>query len=786
MVDILKQLGTEQRYALINDAMSLGRSSENDIRIQGSEISKTHCLFERQGHAWTVTDLGSANGTRLNGQLLSPRQKYPLDTSSILQIGATRLQLETGQNEITQQATSFMQSNDAEKIEYLNLKGMQKATIGRNKDNDVVINSPLASRYHAEIQLKQGKALIVDLNSTNGVYINGHRIQGQQWIEPGDKIRIADTKLDLQAGAHGIEQLTKVEEQNHLRFDAIKISKVTADGKRLLNDISFTVKPGEFIAILGGSGAGKSTTLDALNGFRPASSGKVLVNGEDYYQNFAAYQPMLGYVPQSDIIHEALTVYEALDYAAKLRLSGDLSSAERHAQVMKVIGQMGLKERVNVPIRNLSGGQKKRVSIGVELLSEPSLFFLDEPTSGLDPGTERDIMKLMQSLAHEQGKTVFLITHAVGNLDCCDQILFLAMGGQVAYYGPPDKPGKPEMTAHFQKIDPSVKNIPDIYNLMSSQQKADRCVQYFKSSQHYKTYVWDRHQELKSQAINSASQSGERFKAKHSAMRQFLTFSSRYMTIVLKDWKSLLVQFLQTPLIALLIMLAFKWNSFAKDSPYSDRLSAPMLLFMLTCVSIWFGTSNAAQEIIKEIEIYKRERMVNLKILPYLLSKILIQSMTALIQCAVLVLMVCPVFKIAPAFWPGIFGTLYLVSFTGIMLGLAISSLSNSREMAVVIVPLVLIPQIMFSGSITKIDDMSSAGKAVSVLTANRWAYQALGNLTQMNEHLKSDDLPKAERDKPFNRSFNTPLRVNWLSNAIMSLLLFVLALVMLKRKDIR
>lgn len=246
------------------------------------------------------------------------------------------------------------------------------------------------------------------------------------------------------------------------------------------------------------------------------------------------------------------------------------------------------------------------------------------------------------------------------------------------------------------------------------------------------------------------------------------------------------MQLLQTPLIAVLIMCAFHLKIF-QSSNYELKVMAPLLLFILACVSIWFGTSNAAQEIVKEMDIYRRERMVNLRILPYVLSKACVQSLISLLQCLVLVVMVCPAFGVETGHWPGIFMTLFLAAFTGTWLGLAISAFSTSREMAVVLVPLVLIPQIMFSGAITKVQDMSLLGEAVSVVTANRWSYQALGNITKMNDYIKTHpETPAAKEDEPYNRSFDTPKTVSWSINLLMSLALFALTLFLLKLKDIR
>lgn len=241
----------------------------------------------------------------------------------------------------------------------------------------------------------------------------------------GDSIRIGSDRLVLNVD----ETLTQYAESGHMRLDAINLSKVVGKGTQILHDISLSIMPKEFVAILGPSGSGKSTLLDALNGLRPATTGTVLVNGTNFYRNYQAFQAQLGYVPQKNIIHEELTIAQALEYAAKLRMPPDTTPAERQQRVTEVLTELGLNHRRDVPISRLSGGQQRRVCIGAELLTQPSLFFLDEATSGLDPGTEADLMFLLRQLA-DQGRTILIITHATQNIRECDLVIYLAAGGR--------------------------------------------------------------------------------------------------------------------------------------------------------------------------------------------------------------------------------------------------------------------------------------------------------------------------------------------------------------------
>ncbi len=237
----------------------------------------------------------------------------------------------------------------------------------------------------------------------------------------------------------GKDQLAKYDDSNGLRVDVIQLNKWVRKDLNILQDISVSFQPREFIVVVGQSGGGKSTFVDAVAGYRPATPpSRVFVNDIDIYSHFDAIRNDIGFVPQKDIIHMELTVYQALDYAAQLRMPADTSTEERHKRVMEVLQDLDLHHRQDVQISGLSGGQQKRVSIGVELLTKPGLFFLDEPTSGLDPGTETALMQLMRRLA-DQGRTIILITHATKNVMLADKVIFLARGGYLAWFGPPEE-----------------------------------------------------------------------------------------------------------------------------------------------------------------------------------------------------------------------------------------------------------------------------------------------------------------------------------------------------------
>lgn len=757
----------------LKNSFHIGRSSDADIVIDSPKVSKLHCFFEYDDieNLWYITDLNSTNGTFLNNEKLSPNERVKLPINSKIKVFNTEFTL--------------IKKNITKRIERefgdISLEFGNTIKIGRASDNDIVIESPLSSRYHAEISVINGKATIKDLNSKNGVFVNGTRINRHSYIEKSDVINIADTKITF-SGIDSNEktQIRFLNQKNNLTFDVVDISKTVIDKnnthKNLLSNISFNVKRGEFVVVLGGSGAGKSTLLDALNGFRPANNGKIYVNGKDYYKNLDVFKPILGYVPQKDIVHEELTVFEEIDFAAKLRL--DLDPTERKQKVESVIASLDLTKRKDIPIKDLSGGQKKRVSIGIELLSEPSLFFLDEPTSGLDPATERDLMSLMKDMASE-GKIVFLITHAITNLNKATHILFLGNEGRVVYFGPSSR-----ILDYFQ-----VADISDIYDLVKDPKDSELYRKKYLESTYYNEYVFKRDEKRK---LDSQEKEVGHNKGKNNTnyIFQYLTLTSRYATTVWKDKGSLFIQLLQAPIIAILICFAFDLSIFNAEAFRSKTIS-PLLLFILSSISIWFGTSNSAQEIVKEIDIYKRERMINLKIVPYILSKLSILSIISIIQCLIILIIVSYAFNINSDYFVEILITLFLGAFSGNTLGLLISSISLSKEMAVVIVPLVLIPQIMFSGAITKISDMNDAGKVISYITMNKWVYHALGDITSRNKFIcddtKNNKVPPEElggcgedsdKRKFFNKDFNNTKNKSWLILIFMSILFLILSII--------
>ncbi|HEX7721524.1 MAG TPA: ATP-binding cassette domain-containing protein, partial [Pyrinomonadaceae bacterium] len=530
------------------------------------------------------------------------------------------------------------------------------------------------------------------------------------------------------------------------RIDCINITKTVKNRSgggtiKLLDDVGITVQPNEFVGLLGPSGAGKSTLMDALNGMRPASSGYVLVNNLDLYRHLDSLKQSIGYVPQDDIIHRELTVYRTLYYVARLRLSRDVSRREIDQIVNEVMDVTGLSERRDVAISQLSGGQRKRVSIAVELITKPSVIFLDEPTSGLDPATEEKIMKLFRQIA-ESGRTVILTTHAMENVKLFDKIVVL-MRGKLVFYGAPQ-----EALAHVKAesfkdlydklegpIDQQLAALPPLPPNASKSQKsalkhqreqisehvADEWKKKFQTTEQYRRNVVDPLSVLPRDGRAAAPP--KRRMSIIDTVRQWGTLTRRYLEVLTRDKFNLLILFGQAPIIAFLTYLVVGSDA-PRDFPY----------FVLALVAIWFGTSVASREIIRERAVYTRERMVNLRLLPYVGSKLFVLALIVSLQCVFLYGSLKFLHYIGVMSVPGWaipqVTIVLITAMVGIALGLFISAIVKTSEMATSMVPLILIPQILFSGLVGV---PQNTARVISTVIPATWAFDGIKRFSTLD-----------------------------------------------------
>jgi len=718
---------------------SIGRGPDNDVVLSDQTVSRHHAQLDQIDGVLHITDAGSLNGTRVNDQTLEPRVPHPVRDGDSISIGCFTLTLRPAPEE-SRAAEAAPEPREAapeplqeEKLQIPDLQERSCLTIGRDPNNDVVIAHPMVSRKHARIARTGpgGQHTIEDLDSTNGTFVNGERIVRPIALHRGDTIQIGSYRI-----VYVPETLEAVDESGNLRLDAVRLSKSVGKGKSLLKDISLAIQAREFVAIVGVSGAGKSTLLDALSGFRPANDGQVLVNNDDLYSNFHVYRTQLGYVPQKNIIHMELTVYEALNYSARLRLPADTTQDERNRRIAEVLETLNLTECRDRVIARLSGGEQRRVSLGAELLAQPGLLFLDEVTSGLDPGSERRMMNLLRKLA-EKGHTVLLVTHATRNVLLCDHVVFLAKGGSLAYYGPPQ-----EALSYF-----GVQDFDDIYDRLQGEQTPEAWAEQYRDSEQYQKVVVERLPQRDGTLGRTApapTVADPGATKKHvSAMSQFLILSQRNLNILWRDRVSMMLMFLIAPLIGLLFFAFWSPGIFEPDG--GDAMRAVICLFIVAVICFLVGGLVSMREIVKEADIYRRERMVMLKIVPYVLSKVWIAAIIALYSAGVFVLFM----KLAGQ-WPpsgqivAVYLTLTIALLAGMMTGLFISAVSPNPNVSPLLLLLIIIPQVIFGG-VMPVRYFGGVGEGIGYLTSTKWTFEALVTTSDMGKCV-SDDICLQQR----------------------------------------
>ena len=607
--------------------------------------------------------------------------------------------------------------------------GQETVTIGRVEGNDIVVSDPGVSRVHARIDRTGDQYQITDLQSTNGTYVNGERIQTVV-LRNGDHISVGSNTFIFDRS-----EIARYSRGGGIKVDAVDLTKVVGAGVTILNGVSLSIHPGQFVCIVGGSGAGKSTLLNSLSGLSPATSGRVLYNGIDLYRHVDLYRQTLGFVPQDDIVHLELTVYETLYYVARLRLPGDTSRAEIEQRIDAVMADLELHERRNTQVRRLSGGQRKRVSIGVELLTQPQIFYLDEPTSGLDPSLDSRMMDLLRKLA-DQGRTVLTTTHATRNIMICDMVVFMARGGRLAFYGPPR-----DALTFF-----GVEDFVQIYEL--TQADPEGCQQRFLESELYQRNVLQR---LEAGATAPSSNGTDQRPPQKptnrtSTLAQLIWLTVRYFRILLRDPLSISVLLAAAPIVAAVYTLIYSRSVFAQTwEAGGDARNALGLLFNMLNALMFLGAFVGARAIAEEISIFRRERLVNLKLLPYTLSKLFVLGLFMVVQAGLMLGITA-----LNVDFPGgtetllrTYGILVLVGLAAIGLGLQISAMCSNGLQAAVITVVLLIPQGALAGANIPINQIKEAARALSLLMMSRWGVSLLGHTLDMN--------PRLEAQYPFN-----------------------------------
>ncbi|QYX81080.1 ABC transporter ATP-binding protein/permease [Streptomyces akebiae] len=766
-------------------AYTLGRDPQGDIVFDDARVSWRHATISFGGRSWVIEDHGSTNGTFVQGQRIHQLEIGP---GSAVHLGnatdGPRLSLSgtaasvaqpqqqpyaaqgasagyAGQQPPQQQAPQagwqqpqaaqvpqqqgFPQQGpgggagappvygDRSPTTFHQLALGRVMRIGRALENELVVSDLQVSRHHAEFHATpDGRFEIRDLGSHNGTFVNGMPIAkgGTALLGPNDIVGVGHSTFRIIG-----DRLEEFVDTGEVSFSARHLTVTVDGGKQILKDVSFGVPEKSLIAVIGPSGSGKSTLLKALTGYRPANQGDVLYDNRNLYKQFAELRQRIGLVPQDDILHKELTVKKALKYAAKLRFPADTTAAERDARIDEVLRELKLDIHKDKKVTSLSGGQRKRVSVALELLTKPSLIFLDEPTSGLDPGMDRDVMQLLRGLA-DDGRTVLVVTHSVAELAICDKLLVMAPGGAVAYFGPPE-----EALNFF-----GYETWADVFSAFENYRDYDWAGRW-KGSQHYQMYAADI-DAVAPQSVHMPPPQSMRPPKPQGWFSQLGTLVRRYVSVIASD-KGFLALTVILPAVlgavSLLIdpdkdLLVRKINP-ATNLPIPNGTATTVLL-ILAVGACFAGAANSVRELIKERVIYERERATGLSRSAYLMSKVIVLGAVTVFQGAMVGAIGFSSRTIpdeALIFGEGKVAVMLELSipimglgFTSMMFGLVISSLVKTAEKTMPLLVMFAIVQVVFTGCLFALHGSPGVNE-FSYLMPSRWAVAAAGATLDFN-----------------------------------------------------
>ncbi|MGK5498584.1 FHA domain-containing protein [Streptomyces sp. URMC 125] len=749
---------------------TLGRDPQGDLVVEDARVSWRHATLSWSGGAWILEDHGSTNGTYVQGQRV---RRLEVGTGSVVHLGnatdgprlafsgrtapaapaagagaahgaraAAVSQASAGQPAAQQPQPSHQQPQPQQPDWQQPQAGVPRQggapvqgdhrspttfhqfslgrvmRIGRALENDLVVSDLQVSRHHAEFRsTPDGRFEIRDLGSHNGTYVNGQPLpkSGSALIGPHDTVGVGHSTFRVVG-----DRLEEFVDTGEVSFSARHLTVKVDGGKVILNDVTFGVPEKSLVAVIGPSGSGKSTLLRALTGYRPADVGEVLYDNRDLYKQFAELRQRIGLVPQDDILHKELTIRTALRYAAKLRFPGDVAEAERNARIEEVLAELKLDIHASKKITSLSGGQRKRVSVALELLTKPSLIFLDEPTSGLDPGMDRDVMKLLRELA-DDGRTVLVVTHSVAELGLCDRVLVMAPGGGVAYFGPPE-----EALNFF-----GYESWADVFSAFENYRDYDWMGRW-RGSQHYQLYAADAETappaqpHLQQQVAPPVSRPPK----PQSWGSQLWTLTRRYTSVIASDVGFLALMVI-LPVILGVVSIVIPTEHGLRANPEGFNQHAGTILLILAVGMCLSGAANSVRELVKERVIYERERATGLSRSAYLMSKVIVLGLITAFQGVI----ICAIgFSARELPDEGLFLPtavelclgIIAFGFTSMMFGLVISSLVKTSEMTMPLLVGFAIVQLVFTGVLFQIFD-SPGIEQIAWLMPARWAVGALG-----------------------------------------------------------
>jgi len=705
--------------------ITIGRNPESDVPIDLATVSWNHAVITVEDGKYILEDLNSKNHTFIGDLHTPPIHRAVLDPSSDAFLGSYKI------------PASQLLSREKKKVAFPRDKS--EIELGRDPQCDVPLDFPMISWRHARLTRVPNGMLVEDLGSRNGTYVDGVRVGAKVLVKPGQEIGLGSFRFELLAGG----DLAEREYYGNVTIEAKDIVVNASNGKEcLLNLVSLTVFPSELVAVMGPAGSGKTTLLKALNGYTRPVSGTVLFNGVDLYRYYDRFRQLMGYVPQDDIVHPQLTVREALYFSARLRT--DLTDAEIDTRTRRILKELDIADKIDKMIGSperkvLSGGQRKRVNIALELITDTPVLFLDEPTSGLSSYDAESVIDLLKGLS-KAGKTVITTIHqpSLKVYRQFDDLIMICRDkgegtdhrpGAMVYFGPayPDSiqffnpPFAADSTSAVkQNLSPEM--LESGMNIVPEAERTETWRQRYLKSQYQAEFVATR------SGKNPASRgkTGEENARRRFGFMQWFALVKRNLIVKLRDRAQTSILLLQAPFLAALIcVIAFPLDK----NDFPDLVEKLVVShFLMVVAAIWFGCNNAARDIVGEWTIYRRERMVTLKLLPYIFSKLAVLLALCIFQCGVMLGIVYFVCGFHGNF-PRDFLVLLVASMIGAGLGLCISAVSKTSESAIALLPVVLLPIIALAGGIRPIYRLPLLGRIVSVAVPSRWAFEA--NLLQ-------------------------------------------------------
>ena len=721
--------GWQRTFAPGRDVV-IGRDVRADVRIPHPGVSRAHVVLRYLDDHWVAIDNKSFNGMFVGHRRV---QSVDIRNEETIHIGnpdGPRLTFELGPiPRPDDQPTTRMRQEAGRRTDVSGISTTVRSvrrtgpsvaappgstTIGRTFGNDVVIPDVLASGHHATLMPTPEGVRIQDAHSANGTFVNGHRVKNAA-LKPNDVVTIGNVDFVFANG----NLVRSIEPANKTGGLEVCDISLTIEGSRtLLDRVSFSAKPATLTAVIGPSGSGKSTLLNVIAGGTRPGGGAVLFEAHDVHAEYASMRTRIGHVPQDDVVHRALTINQALAYAAELRMPPDTTKEDRQRVVAQVLEELELTAHADTRVEKLSGGQRKRASVALELLTGPSLLVLDEPTTGLDPALDQLVMKMLRQLA-DAGRVVVVVTHSLAYLDVCDQVLLLGPGGKTAFCGPPSELAPTMGTTDWADIFTDISADPDA----AQRRFLERSGRVDEPP--------TQHAPEQPAALEKAVQT--------NLWRQFSTIARRQLRLLVADRGYFLFLVLLPVIVGLLPLTVAGHAGFGKaafNGPAPNE--AKQILVLMNFGAFFMGTALTVRALVGERAIFRREQAVGLSTSAYLAAKITVFGAIAVAQSAVLVLIVT-IGKGAPM-GASVLGSPTFELFVGIaatcvasaIVGLFVSALAQNSNQVLPLTVVTLMVQLVLAGGMIPVTDR--ALDPVSWLTPARWGLAATASTADLTK----------------------------------------------------